>query len=41
MITIRDTVEIKTLMGRRLAALQQHMVEEGRNPKLVLEKGTL
>jgi hypothetical protein len=28
------------LMGRRLAALKQHMVEEGRTLKLILEEGT-
>jgi hypothetical protein len=28
------------LMGRRLAALKQNMVEEGRTLKLILEEGT-
>jgi hypothetical protein len=31
---------LHTFMGRRLAALKQHMVEEGRNLKLILEKDT-
>jgi hypothetical protein len=30
---------LRMFMGRRLEALQQHMVEEGRNLKLILEKG--
>jgi len=30
---------LHTFMGRRLAALKQHMVEEGRNLKLILEGG--
>jgi hypothetical protein len=29
-----------TFIGRRLKALKQHMVEEGRNLKMILEKGT-
>jgi hypothetical protein len=31
---------LHAFMGRRLAALQQHMVEEGRNLKRILEEGT-
>jgi hypothetical protein len=29
-----------TFIGRRLKALKQHMVEEGRNLRMILEKGT-
>jgi hypothetical protein len=32
---------LQAVMGRRLVALQQHMVEEGRNLKVILEKSTL
>ena len=31
---------LHTFIGRRLEALKQHMVEEGRNLKVILEKGT-
>ena len=34
-----DTM-LHTFIGRRLKALKQHMVEEGRNLKVILEKGT-
>jgi hypothetical protein len=30
---------LSTFIGRRLKALKQHMVEEGRNLKMILEKG--
>jgi hypothetical protein len=31
---------LRAFIGRRLQALQQHMVEEGRNMKRILEQGT-
>jgi hypothetical protein len=31
---------LKTFIGHRLKALTQHMVEEGRNLKMILEQGT-
>ena len=34
-----DTI-LHTFIGRRLKALEQHMVEEGRNLKVILEKDT-
>ncbi len=37
--TLLDKI-LLTFMGRRLQALEQHMVEEGRNLKMILEEGT-
>ncbi len=37
--TLLDKI-LRTFMGHRLKALKQHMVEEGRNLKRILEEGT-
>jgi hypothetical protein len=36
--SLLDTM-LRMMIGRRLKALKQHMVEEGRNLKMILEKG--